>query len=442
MKSLKSINPWLWVPTLYFLQGIPYFLVNNISMVMFNQMGVPNGEMSFFTTLLYFPWALKFLWAPFVDLIRTKRWWFLTMQFLMLGLAVLTIFSIPQPDPATIAAMGTEVKLFMGVLIAFIVMAFASATHDIAADGFYMLALTSGVQAEMIGWRSVFYRLSNVFCNSALIAIPGIIYDWTIKQGEQNMPLAWKVTMVITAVIFALMAVWHMFFTPRPDADKPNAETSVKDIISGFGKAFATYFTKPGLWIAILFMLLYRLPEGFLMKMIYPFLLGARETGGLGLTMQELGVVYGAIGVIFLLLGGILGGFYISRVGLKKAFWWMALAMTLPCLSFVYLSMYLPENMVYIGIALAIEQFGYGFGFTAYMMYMMFFSEGEFKTSHYAICTSFMALSMILPGLVAGYIQEAIGYQNFFWMVIACSVGTILATFLARRKVNPNYGKK
>ena len=442
MKSLKSINPWLWVPTLYFLQGIPYFLVNNISMVMFNQMGVPNGEMSFFTTLLYFPWALKFLWAPFVDLIRTKRWWFLTMQFLMLGLAVLTIFSIPQPDPATIAAMGTEVKLFMGVLIAFIIMAFASATHDIAADGFYMLALTSGVQAEMIGWRSVFYRLSNVFCNSALIAIPGIIYDWTIKQGEQNMPLAWKVTMVITAVIFALMAVWHMFFTPRPDADKPNAETSVKDIISGFGKAFATYFTKPGLWIAILFMLLYRLPEGFLMKMIYPFLLGARETGGLGLTMQELGVVYGAIGVIFLLLGGILGGFYISRVGLKKAFWWMALAMTLPCLSFVYLSVYLPENMVYIGIALAIEQFGYGFGFTAYMMYMMFFSEGEFKTSHYAICTSFMALSMILPGLVAGYIQEAIGYQNFFWMVIACSVGTILATFLARRIVNGDYGKK
>ena len=442
MKSLKSINPWLWVPTLYFLEGIPYFLVNNISMVMFNQMGVPNGEMSFFTTLLYFPWALKFLWAPFVDLIKTKRWWFLTMQFLMLGLAVLTIFSIPQPDAATIAAMGTEVKLFTGVLIAFIIMAFASATHDIAADGFYMLALTSGVQAEMIGWRSVFYRLSNVFCNSALIAIPGIIYDWTIKQGEANMPLAWQVTMVITAVIFAIMAVWHVFFTPRPDTDKPNGDTSVKDIIVGFGKAFATYFTKPGLWIAILFMLLYRLPEGFLMKMIYPFLLGARDTGGLGLTMQELGVVYGAIGVIFLLLGGILGGYYISRVGLKKAFWWMALAMTLPCLSFVYLSMYLPTNMVYIGIALAIEQFGYGFGFTAYMMYMMFFSEGEFKTSHYAICTSFMALSMILPGLVAGYIQEAIGYQNFFWMVIACSVGTFLATFLARRIVNGSYGKK
>ena len=442
MKSLKSINPWLWVPTLYFLEGIPYFLVNNLSMAMFTNLGVPNGEMSFFTTLLYFPWALKFLWAPFVDLIKTKRWWFLSMQFLMLGLAVLTIFSIPQPDPSTIAAMGTEVKLFTGVLIAFIIMAFASATHDIAADGFYMLALTSGVQAEMIGWRSVFYRLSNVFCNSALIAIPGIIYDWTIKQGEANMPMAWKVTMVITAVIFALMAVWHIFFTPRPDTDKPNADTTAKDIVTGFGKAFATYFTKPALWVAIAFMLLYRLPEGFLMKMIYPFLLGARDTGGLGITMQELGVVYGAIGVVFLLLGGILGGYYISKVGLKKAFWWMALAMTLPCLSFVYLSVFLPENMVYIAVAIAIEQFGYGFGFTAYMMYMMFFSEGEFKTSHYAICTSFMALSMILPGLVAGYIQEAIGYQHFFWMVIACSVATFFVTFLARRIVDANYGKK
>ncbi|MBR5327497.1 MAG: MFS transporter [Paludibacteraceae bacterium] len=442
MKSLKSINPWFWVPTLYFLEGIPYFLVNNISMVMFNQMGVPNGEMSFFTTLLYFPWALKFLWAPFVDLIKTKRWWFLTMQFLMLGLAVLTILAIPQPDAATIAAMGTEVKLFTGVLIAFIIMAFASATHDIAADGFYMLALKPGVQAEMIGWRSVFYRLSNVFCNSALLVVPGLIYDWTKEQGTENMPFAWQVTMGITAAIFLLMAIWHVFATPRPDTDKPNAETSVKDIITGFGKAFATYFTKPALWVAILFMLLYRLPEGFLMKMIYPFLLGTRESGGLGMTMQELGVVYGGIGVVFLLLGGILGGYFISRIGLKKSFWWMALAMTLPCLSFVYLSVYTPENMVNIAIAIAIEQIGYGFGFTAYMMYMMYFSDGEFKTSHYAICTSFMALSMILPGLVAGYIQEAIGYQNFFWMVISCSVATFFVTFLARRITDPAYGKK
>ena len=407
MKSLKSINPWLWVPTLYFLEGIPYFLVNNLSMAMFTNLGVPNGEMSFFTTLLYFPWALKFLWAPFVDLIKTKRWWFLSMQFLMLGLAVLTIFSIPQPDPSTIAAMGTEVTLFTGVLIAFIIMAFASATHDIAADGFYMLALKPGVQAEMIGWRSVFYRLSNVFCNSALIAIPGIIYDWTKEQGHESMPFAWQVTIGIIAAIFIIMAIWHIFFTPRPDLDKPNENINAKKIMADFGQAFSTFFKKPALWVAILFMLLYRLPEGFLLKMLYPFLFATREMGGLGMSNQEFGIVYGTFGVIFLLIGGILGGAFISRVGLKKAFWWMALGMTLPCLSFVYLSEFMPTNMINIAVAIAIEQFGYGFGFTAYMMYMMYFSDGEFKTSHYAICTSFMALSMILPGLGAGYIQEA-----------------------------------
>jgi PAT family beta-lactamase induction signal transducer AmpG len=285
-------------------------------------------------------------------------------------------------------------------------MAFASATHDIAADGFYMLALKPGVQAEMIGWRSVFYRLSNVFCNSALIAIPGIIYDWTKKQGHESMPFAWQVTIGIIAAIFIIMAIWHMFYTPRPDSDKPNEDINAKKIIADFGQAFSTFFKKPALWVAILFMLLYRLPEGFLLKMLYPFLFATREMGGLGMSNQEFGIVYGTFGVIFLLIGGILGGAFISRVGLKKAFWWMALGMTLPCLSFVYLSEFMPTNMINIAIAIAIEQFGYGFGFTAYMMYMMYFSDGEYKTSHYAICTSFMALSMILPGLGAGYIQE------------------------------------
>ncbi|MBO7305633.1 MAG: MFS transporter [Bacteroidales bacterium] len=407
LKGKKSLSPWFWVPTLYFLEGIPYFLVNNLSMAMFTNMGVPNGEMSFFTTLLYFPWALKFLWAPFVDLIKTKRWWFLVMQIIMFALTVLTILSIPHPDPTTIAAMSTEVTLFTGVLIAFIIMAFASATHDIAADGFYMLALTPGVQAEMIGWRSVFYRLSNVFCNSALIAIPGFIYDYTVEQGQANMPLAWQITMGITAVIFIIMAIWHIFFTPRPDSDKPNGETSAKKIIADFGLAFSTFVKKQGLWVAILFMLLYRLPEAFLLKMLYPFLFGTREMGGLAMSNQEFALIYGTLGVVFLLIGGILGGFIISRIGLKKSFWWMALAMTLPCLTFVYLSEFLPTSMVSIGIAIAIEQIGYGFGFTAYMMYMMYFSDGEYKTSHYAICTSFMALSMIIPGMFAGYIQEA-----------------------------------
>ncbi len=441
-KANKSINPWFWVPTLYFAEGIPYFLVNNISVTMFTKMGVPNGQMALFTSLLYLPWVIKPFWSPFVDLIRTKRWWFITMEIIMSIFMLATIAAIPHPDVETIAAMQTDIKLFYGVLILFIIMAFASATHDIAADGFYMIALKPNVQAQMIGWRSVFYRLSNVFCNSVLVAIPGFIYDYTLRQGEGNMPLAWKVTMLITGIIFSLITLWHVFFTPKPSDDKPAVGTSSGEIARGFLQSFATYFTKPWLWLAILFMLMYRLPEAFLMKMVTPFLLGTREMGGLGLSMQHFSLVYGVIGVIFLLLGGIVGGYMISHMGLKRSIWWMAAGMTLPCLSFVYLSIWLPTSLVSTSIAVAIEQFGYGFGFTAYMMYMMYFSEGEFKTSHYAICTGFMALSMMIPGMFAGYIQEALGYQNFFWMVIACCAATVFVTIFVRRRIPAEYGKK
>ncbi|MBQ6776831.1 MAG: MFS transporter [Paludibacteraceae bacterium] len=441
MKDTK-LYAWLWVPTLYFAQGIPYFIVNQISVAMFTKLGVPNGEMALFTSLLYLPWVIKPIWGPLVDLIRTKRWWILVTQILMSALMILTIISIPHPDPAVITAQQTPIKMLYAVLVIFIVMAFASATHDIAADGFYMLGLDQGTQAAMIGWRSVFYRLSNVFCNSALVAIPGIVYSYTENHGGANMPLAWQAAMLVAAVIFCLATLWHCFVLPRPADDRPGADTDALAILKGFGKTFATYFTKPYIWLAIIFMLVYRLPEAFLLKMVTPFLLGARETGGLGLSMQTYSVVYGIIGVVFLLLGGILGGTYISRVGLKRSIWWMAASMTLPCLTFVYLSMWMPTNLWAISTAVAIEQFGYGFGFTAYMMYMMYISDGEFKTSHYALCTGFMALSMMIPGMFAGFLQEALGYQGFFWMVIACCLATVAVTFFVRRHVDEAYGRK
>lgn len=439
--SLKNISPWLWVPTLYFAQGIPYFIVNNISVIMFTKMGVPNGQMALFTSLLYLPWAIKPLWSPFVDILKTKRWWIISMQILMAAAMILLTLTIPHPDPEMIAAGTTPISMFYIVLVLFIITAFASATHDIAADGFYMLALTQGDQAAYIGARSVFYRLSNVFCNSALVFIAG----W-LETRYDNIPLSWQITMLITAVIFSLITLWHTFFVPRPASDAErlhaNKGNQTGEIFREFGRTFVTYFKKPFVWLAIIFMLLYRLPEAFLMKMIAPFLLASPENGGLGLSTEVYGLVYGVVGVIFLLVGGILGGIFASRVGLKKALWWMAACMTLPCLSFVYLSVFMPENLYLISIAIAIEQFGYGFGFTAYMLYMMYFSEGEFKTAHYAICTAFMALSMMLPGAIAGYIQEAIGYQNFFWMVIACCIATLVVTFFVDRQVDPNYGKK
>ena len=438
MDQMKTKSPWWWVPSLYFAEGIPYFLVNNISVMMFTKMGVPNGQMAFFTTLLYFPWFLKGLWSPIVDVIRTKRWWIVTMQVLMTAMMLLLTLTLPKPSPELIASGQTSAGLFWFTLVLFIITAFASATHDIAADGFYMLAHSPSSQAAFIGIRSTFYRISSVFGQGVLVLIAGLV-----ERSSGNIPLSWQVTLGVSALVFAAVSLYHIFFLPRSADDAPRVKADeAANTWKELGASFVTFFTKPGVLLAIFFMLLYRLPEGFLIKMCQPFLVAAVEKGGLGLPTDVVGIVYGTFGVIALLAGGIVGGLVASRLGLRQSLWWMAAGMTLPCLTFVYLATFLPQNVVIITIALAVEQFGYGFGFTAYMLYMMYFSEGEFKTSHYAICTAFMALSMMLPGFVAGYIQEAIGYVNFFWMVMLCCLATVGVTFLARRKVNPEYGKK
>ena len=439
MNKLKNISPWVWVPTLYFAQGIPYFIVNNISVMMFAKMGVPNGQMALFTSLLYLPWAIKPFWSPFVDIIKTKRWWTIMMQIVMSAAFVLLTLSMPHPDPEMIASGQTPISMFTITLLLFAITAFASATHDIAADGFYMLALTQKNQAVFVGIRSTFYRLSSIFGQGVLVYIAGLI-----ETNTGNIPMSWQITLLVTAVLFCGVTLYHTFFIPRPEVEKkPEGEkSSAKAIMQEFGRTFVTYFTKPGLILAILFMLLYRLPEAFLIKMCTPFLVASREVGGLGLSTENVGLAYGTIGVLFLTIGGILGGLYASKVGLKKSLWWMAAGMTLPCLTFVYLAECLPTNIALISIAIAIEQFGYGFGFTAYMLYMIYFSEGEFKTSHYAICTAFMAFSMMIPGMFAGYLQEMMGYALFFWMVIACCVATVIITYFADRKIDPNYGLK
>lgn len=414
-------------------------MVNNISVMMFTKMGVPNGDMSFFTTLLYFPWFLKGLWGPIVDVVKTKRWWIVGMQVLMTALMVILTITLPKPDVATIASGATPISMFTLTLVLFIIAAFASATHDIAADGYYMLAHSPSSQAAFIGVRSTFYRIASVFGQGVLVAIAGII-----ETRTDDIPLSWQITLGVSAVVFFLITLYHIFVLPHSADDKPRISegASATAGITEFLRSFESFITKPGCLLAIAFMLLYRLPEGFLIKLCMPFLVHSTAEGGLGLSTETVGIVYGTIGVVALLGGGIVGGLFASKLGLKKSLWWMAAGMTLPCLTFVYLAVAQPTNLVIITTALCIEQFGYGFGFTAYMLYMMYFSEGEFKTSHYAICTAFMALSMMLPGFVAGYIQEAIGYKNFFWMVIACCFATLVVTYLVDRKIDPEYGKK
>ena len=466
MTENRKISPWAWVPTLYFAEGIPYFAVNVISVIMLTKMGVSNGEMALFTSLLYLPWVIKPLWSPLVDILRTKRWWVLAMQILLSVCFVALALSLPSASrlEASLSPDGTApVSLFTLTLIIFWVMAFASATHDIAADGFYMLALSPGDQSLFVGIRSTFYRLASVFGQGVLVVVAGVL---EVRLG--SVPASWFWTILITAVIFAAVTLWHLWSLPRPETSDSTAQSNVapsqqgsgnpsqsnvapsqqgsgnqssfKDILRGFGRTFSTFFRKKGIFLAIVFMLLYRLPEAFLVKMMNPFLLADPSSGGLGLSTAEVGAVYGTAGVIALTLGGILGGFAVARWGLKRCLWPMALSLALPCLAFIWLSAAQPTSIWVISLFVCLDQFGYGFGFTAYMLYMIYFSQGEYKTSHYSLCTAFMALSMMLPGMVAGYLEEALGYTGFFCLVGVCCLATVAVTMFV--KVEPEYGKK
>ena len=445
--NAAGTSPWTWVPTLYFAEGIPYFIVNVISVIMFKNMGMSNGDIAMYTGLLYLPWTVKPLWSPFVDIIRTKRWWIVTMQAVIAVSFALAAFSLPHPSPESIAEGHTPVSLFVVTLVIFWITAFASATHDIAADGYYMIALDQSRQSFFVGIRSTFYRCASIFGQGVLVVIAGLLET---RYGD--VPKAWTVTLILCAVLFGAVALYHVFLLPRAESGTcatvqggqsglHHARTA-SEIIREFGRTFVTFFSKKHVCTAILFMLLYRLPEAFLVKMMNPFLLDPSEAGGLGLSTENVGIVYGTVGVAALTAGGIVGGIAASRWGLRKSLWPMAACMTLPCLTFVYLSMARPESFFLINLAVFIEQFGYGFGFTAYMLYLIWFSQGEFKTAHYSLCTAFMALSMMLPGMVAGYLQEWLGYIGFFWMVIVCCIATVAVTSVIKGHVDSSFGKK
>ena len=428
MNRKISKNAWSWVPSLYFAEGLPYVAVMTISLVLYKQLGLTNAEITFYTSWLYLPWVIKPLWSPFVDIVKTKRWWVITMQLLIGAAFGGVAFTIP-----------TDFWL-QGTLFFFWIMAFSSATHDIAADGFYMLGLDQHKQAWFVGIRSTFYRLATIFGQGALVFIAGLM-----ETSSGNIPFAWTMTLIICAVIFGAMSLYHTFILPRPASDCPRLSPDqysgrAAGIFREFGRTFATFFMKKQIWLGIAFMLLYRLPEAFLVKMLNPFLLDPVDAGGLGLSTENVGLVYGTVGVAALTVGGILGGMAAAKWGLKKVLWPMALSLALPCSVFLYLGMVQPENLWLISACVALDQFGYGFGFTAYMLYLIMFSEGEFKTAHYSLCTAFMAMSMMIPGMFAGYLQEWLGYVDFFWMVMVCCLATVAVTAFV--KVDPAFGKK
>lgn len=424
-------SAWWWVPTLYFAEGIPYFIVNNISIMMFTDMGVPKDIMSLYTSLLYLPWVIKPLWSPFVDIIRTKRWWILATEVMMCAAFIGLTLSVPSPEASMIASMTTPAGIFSISVIIFYIIALISATHDIAADGFYMLGLDGRTQTAFVGIRSTFYRLSSIFGQGVLVVIAG-----EMERRTGDIPGAWKAVFLISSVIFLAVTVLHFIKLPRPESDKSVVEhPSGLSIIREFGQAFVTFFRKKGIFAALCFLLFYRFSEALMLKLVIPFFKESAEAGGLGLSTSAIGLLNGTVGVAALLAGGIAGGLAAAKWGLRKCLLPMAAALTLPCIVYVYMSVVQPSNLWLIGACVAFEQFGYGFGFQAYMLFMMWFAEGDFKTSHYAICTGLMALSMMIPGLFAGFLCEAVGYRAFFWIVMAGSLLTFIVCAPVRKKL-------
>jgi PAT family beta-lactamase induction signal transducer AmpG len=606
----KTRSPWAWIPSLYLAEGLPYVAVNIVSVIMYKRMGISNADIALYTSLLYLPWVIKPIWSPLVDMLKTKRWWIVITQLVMaLGFA-----SIALTIPAS---------LFFKITLAFFwLLAFGSATHDIAADGFYMLGLDTNKQAKYVGIRSTFYRVATITGQGLLVILAGflesssgrepvslfieaspgysktvlempliseapesssdlyfyiehdslkistqtvdkdslsilldsirasnlaygfvqpeefkvkskgwwatkvsepfgewirdnfgkergsvasvtgsvaavpvrlsgspepgekVVLNTVLKKGDKsialvqgghlvfnesnwdkpaymvfqadsklttstsvsyeglsgNIPMSWAVTFFVLSGLFFVFSFWHRFILPRPDSDAPREDLKPSDVLREFGQTFATFFRKPQVGVALFFMLTYRFAEAQLLKLINPFLLDPIDKGGLGLTTGEVGLVYGTIGIIGLTLGGIIGGVVAAAGGLKKWLWPMTLSMLLTAATFLYLSFTQTDNLLVINICVFVEQFGYGFGFTAYMLYLIYFSDGKYKTAHYAICTGFMALGMMLPGMFAGWLQEQLGYNHFFLWVMICSVIPLIAVALL--KIDPQFGKK
>ncbi len=416
-------NGWTWVPSLYFAEGLPYVMVMTVSVIMYKRLGISNTDIAVYTSLLYLPWVIKPLWSPFVDILRTKRFWIVAMQLIVaLGLGGIA-FTVTLPS------------FFVLTLLCFWLVAFSSATHDIAADGFYMLGLTKHHQVWFVGFRSTFYRFAMIAGQGLLVIFAGYL---EVSLGD--IPMAWMIALTAIGVLFFLLFLYHNFILPFPASDGPTASADAKSILAEFIKTFVTFFKKDQIVVILLFILFYRFGEAQLAKLTSPFLLDPKDAGGLALSTESVGFIYGTVGVIALTLGGLLGGFLAARKGLKAWLWWMLVAINLPDLVYVYLSFTQNSSLLIVNIMVALEQFGYGFGFTAFLLVLIYISEGNHKTAHYAIATGLMALGMMVPGMISGWMQSLLGYKYFFvWVTISTLPAFVITYFL---KIDPGFGKK
>lgn len=418
----KPKSPWFWIPSLYYTQGMPFVVVMMVSVVMYKRLGISNTDIALYTSWLYLPWVIKPIWSPIVDIIKTRRYWIVAMQLLIgAGLAGVAL-TLPTGD------------FFRYSLAVLWLIAFSSATHDIAADGFYIAALNSYQQAWFVGIRSTFYRLAMITGQGLLVMFAGYL-----EVRTNSVSLAWSLTFYLLAGMFLMLVTWHRFILPLPAADVPTPSNSLRELLRESVHTFASFFRKQVILRILAFLLLYRFAEAQLVKLSAPFMLDEKASGGLALGTSEVGLVYGTVGVLMLTIGGILGGMLAARHGLRRWLWWMVAAINLPNAVYIFLAYTQPDNLIVVNIAVAIEQFGYGFGFTAYMLYMIYIARGLHSTAHYAICTGFMSLGMMLPGMMSGWLQEWMGYQHFFTWILIATVPSFLVVLLI--PLDRDFGK-
>ncbi len=413
----QTSSPWTFIPTLYFTSGIPYIIINTVSVIFYKKLGIDNAQIALWTSFLYLPWVIKMFWGPIVDIYSTKRKWILYSQFAIFCCLGLIAFSLQLPN------------FFFISLATLTIGGFISATYDIATDGFYLLALSPEQQAFFVGIRSLFYRMAVIFGSGILVVLAG-----QLEVSLNNIPLSWTISIGFSALILAILFIFHRLILPLPELDKQQ-QIQVSENIP-FWPIISSYFAQDKIINILAFILLYRFGEAMLVKIASLFLLDKPEVGGLGLSTSDVGLAYGTFGVISLICGGILGGLLISRYGLKKCLFPMALALNLPDIFYVYMA-YTKPSLTLVYPLVSLEQFGYGFGFTAFSVYLMYICQGEYKTSHFAISTGIMALGMMLPGLISGYLQKALGYPLFFVLVCFLTIPGMIAIFFIPLKEEP-----
>lgn len=422
--SLNNRNPISWVPTVYFAMGLPFVVLNMVSVLMFKGMGVSDAQIALWTSLIMLPWTLKFLWSPFLEMFKTKKF-FVVLTQLLTGAGFVLV------------ALALHLPAFFAVCIALLaIIAFSGATHDVATDGVYMSELDKQEQAKYIGWQGAFYNIAKIVASGGLVWLAGWLLEYfggeagaTETARHEATVQAWMVVMLLLGGIMLLLGMYHVKMLPSGGA-ADGQSTSAGETMQRLIEVIKDFFTKKHIWYYIAFIIIYRLAEGFVMKIVPLFLKAERAAGGLGLSEQEIGLYYGTYGAAAFVLGSLLAGYYISHRGLSKTLFSLCCIFNLPFVAYTLLASYQPESGMLIGGAIVLEYFGYGFGFVGLTLFMMQqVAPGKHQMAHYAFASGIMNLGVMLPGAISGFVSDALGYKTFFVFTLFATIPAFLITY-------------